>query len=68
MKKKIKTKINYKKNESTLDERILNILDRTTIILNPLFAGQQYIIRIQCINTQGIAYSDIYKTITLDYD
>eukprot|EP01084_Bolivina_argentea_P052364 96204_1 len=60
MKKKIKTKINYKKNESTLDERILNILDRTTIILNPLFAGQQY------INAEGIAYSDIYKTITLE--
>ncbi len=62
---------NIKDFKSTLHPNMIKILNKkhwngSPIILTPLFAGLEYIIRIKCCNHQSITYSDIYEPIILN--
>ena len=57
---------------SSLDNEIKNVLNKkhksSPIVLSPLFAGQQYILRIKCVNNQGVTLSDIHEPIILEVE
>mmetsp|Transcript_23842 Transcript_23842/g.38268 ORF Transcript_23842/g.38268 Transcript_23842/m.38268 type:complete len:396 (+) Transcript_23842:3-1190(+) len=57
--------------ESTLPQQIKTALsakyrsDSEPIVLSPLSAGQTYIVRVKCVNTEGVTCSDFHAPIEL---